>query len=91
MSGSSGEMVGDFGSRLAGMVAKEMAAARGDRDRAAEVIERLLNSTGLSIAIACGGDSEMMSTMLMGAETYLNEAAGQHARLAAFMTSVRRR
>jgi hypothetical protein len=78
-----------FGDRLSGLCAMELSAAHGDADRIGEMIERLLNSLAFTIAIAANGNPDGMSTMLMGAESYMNEAAAGHAKMGQFMATER--
>lgn len=80
-----------FGDRLSGLCAMELSQAHGDYDRIGEMIERLLNSLAFTIAIAARGNPGGMSTMLMGAESYLNEAASGHAKMGQFMAQARRK
>jgi hypothetical protein len=79
-----------FGDRLSGLCAIELAAAKGNPDRAAEMIERLLNSLAFTISIACGGDAKGMGEMLQGAEAYLYEAAADHQKVAGALEGLRR-
>lgn len=79
-----------FADRLSGLCAMELAAAKGDPERAAEMIERLLNSLAFTIAIAAQGEPKGMDEMLKGAEAYLYEAATTHQRMGQFMNVLKR-
>ena len=75
-----------FEQELSALVSKEIKAARDDPERAANIVERLLNAAGLACAMTARGDPETMSTMLEGMEGYLYESAAGHAKLAAFLS-----
>lgn len=67
----------DFGNELAKLVAAELhdARRRGDNERMAEMLERLLHSTALTISVMAVGSSRMASTLVDGASAYLVEEA----------------
>jgi hypothetical protein len=79
-----------FGDLLSEIYAAELSAARGNPERVGEMVERLLNSLAFTIAIAAGGDTEGMSTMLQGAENYLYEAAASHQKVAQSLEGLKR-
>ncbi|WP_375414393.1 hypothetical protein [uncultured Bradyrhizobium sp.] len=79
-----------FGDRLAGLCAIELSAAKGDPDRAAAMIERLLNSLAFTIAVASRGDPKGIGEMLQGAESYLYEAAADHQKVAGALEGLQR-
>lgn len=62
-----------FSERLGAMVSKEMAGA--SREQAAEVLESLLHSAALTVAVAARGDRALMDKLLTGADSYLSETA----------------
>ena len=62
-----------FSERLGAMVSKEMAGA--SREQAAEVLEALLHSAALTVAVAARGDKAAMDKLLIGADGYLTESA----------------
>jgi len=69
----------NFTARLSALTSAEMAAARGDGERLATMFERLLHSAGFTIAMMADGDKKRMDELLTGAESYLYEAAAEHA------------
>lgn len=75
----------NFGDRLAALCAQEMAAARGDRERAGAMIERLAASLGFSIAMAAGGEPGAIDELLAGAEGYAHAEAVDKAAFARMM------
>lgn len=77
----------DFIMTMQAHVAKELANATVERK--AEVMERLIDSLALTISVMANGHAEAMSDLLAGAENHLNERAADHAKLAAFLASVR--
>jgi hypothetical protein len=79
-----------FGDRLSGLCAIELSGAKGNPERASEMIERLLNSLAFTIAIASGGDPKVMGEMLQGAEAYLYEVAADHQKVAQAIEGLRR-
>lgn len=79
-----------FGDRLSALCSVELAAAKNDPDRAAEMIERLLNSLAFTIAIAAKGDPKGMNDMLQGAEAYLYETTASHQHIAGALAGRRR-
>jgi hypothetical protein len=72
------------------LVAKKCAAAHGDHDRMSEAIERLTNSLALTIAVACNGNAECTNTMTEGVCAHMFERVVDHAKLARFMSAVRK-
>jgi len=66
----------EFSDKLSGLVSLEMAAAHGNPDRMAEVLERLTASVGFTIAIMAKGSPEAANSLAEGASNYLvTEAA----------------
>ena len=80
----------DFTTELSLLTTKEYYAAKGDPERIANMFERFINSAAFTIAMMAGGDSEKMSELLAGAESYLNEAAASHAPMASLMAKTMR-
>lgn len=80
--------MGDFGDELASLCRREFMAAKGDHERVASMLERLMHSAGFTIAMATGGDTKSMSTFLIGAEALLNEYAAEQADMARFLAKV---
>jgi hypothetical protein len=76
----------DFQTKLSAMVSKELC---GDAEDIAAVIERLIDSLGLAIAVSCRGNIKLADDMLTGVDKYLIERVADHAKLAAFMAEVR--
>ena len=76
-----------FSERLGAMVSKEMAGAT--REQAAEVFESLLHSAALTAAVAARGDKAVMSTLLTGADAYLNEKAAGFQEIGAMLGRAR--
>lgn len=79
-------MAGQFQQTLSAIVSKELC---GDADAIAEVIERLIDSLGLAIAVSCRGEISKADDMLTGVDAYLAECVANHAKLAAFMAVAR--
>ena len=75
-------MGASFADKLSALCASELIAARKDPERAGAMIERLTHSLGFTIAIIGAGNSEAMSTLLQGAESYLTEAAAENVKVA---------
>lgn len=78
----------DFANRLSILAAEEMRAARKDPARQAEMFERLAHTLAMTIAMMAGGDQTHMSTLLAGAEAYLNECAARHAEAGRLMAKL---
>lgn len=79
-------MSADFQLKLSALVSKELC---GDADTIGTLIERLTDSLGLAIAVACRGNITQADEMLTGVDGYLAEAVANHAKLAAFMADMR--
>ncbi len=76
----------EFQHKLSALVAKELC---GDADAIGALIERLIDSLGLAIAVACRGDVGQADEMLGGVDGYLIERVVEHSKLAAFMADAR--
>lgn len=79
----------DFEDELATLARREFFAAKGDPERIAAMIERLMHTAGFTIAMATDGDAKAMSTLLIGAEAHLNECAADSALMAQLLTRLR--
>lgn len=79
----------DFSSELASLCHKEFMASKGNPDRIADMVERLMDSAGFTIAMGTDGDAKAMSTLLMGAEAYLNESASLHSETAKLLAGLK--
>ena len=84
-------MSGDFALDLASLCHKEFMASRGDPERIANMVERLMHSAGYTIAMGTNGDTDAMQTLLIGAEAYLNESAAEHGESARLIASLTER
>ena len=62
-----------FELQLATLVSKSLSDSRGDPEQMGVIIERLLYSLSLVIAVAARGDKAGIERFLMGAESYLAE------------------
>lgn len=82
--------IDDFADRLAALCAHELSEARNDAERPGQMIERLGNALGMTIAHAAGGNGGMIDQMCEGAEGYVYRAAVDHAPLAVFMGECRK-
>lgn len=79
----------DFADRLAGLLAREQAAARGDTERMGEMIERLAAGLGFTIALAADGDRQGIDQLFIGAEAYAHQEAVDKAPLAQMLARLR--
>jgi hypothetical protein len=68
----------DLNGRLSALCLEAMKAAGADREKQAEVIERLINATAFTIAIFSEGQKAPMDMLLAGAEQQLYVAAAGH-------------
>ncbi|MBK5958047.1 hypothetical protein CCR97_07930 [Rhodoplanes elegans] len=65
----------DFSDQLSKLCSRECVHARKDPARAAVMIERLVHSLGLTIAVASRGDPGVMNTLCEGASQQLFQSA----------------
>jgi hypothetical protein len=77
----------EFGDKLSRLCSSEMIAAKGDAERSAEMVERLISALAFTIAISGGGQPDAMDTLLKGAEAYLYECAAEHSKVAKIITA----
>jgi phosphopantothenate synthetase len=80
-----------FADDLARLTSREVAAAKGDPERLANMIERLAAALGFTVAIAAGGKGEAIDTMLAGAEAYAHAEAVDRAAIASLLAMTRGR
>lgn len=67
---------------------KAMAEAKSDPDAVAEVIETLLTSVSMAIAVQARGNTELMSELLEGSSAYLFSRAGDFQKMGEFVGKV---
>lgn len=79
----------DFADKLAQLVSREQALARGDNERMVNLIERLAASLGFTIALAANGQPEAIDQLFVGAEAYAHEEAVQRAPFAQMLARLR--
>lgn len=75
----------DFGEKLSALCARELPHARRDPDRIAAMVEALIGSLALAIAVATKGDAKAANTMLEGSQSYLYDRVAGHADIGKFM------
>lgn len=75
----------DFADKLSSLVATELAADRSP-EKAGVIMERLLTSLAMTIAISTRGDPKSTDTMLEGAVAYLYDGTAGYLRFGRFMS-----
>ena len=70
-----------FDADLARLCGQELRAARFDPERAGAMLQTLVASLALTIAVISKGDSGVMNKMLEGTSSYLFDEATQKAKI----------
>ena len=71
---------GNFADDFARLMAIESAAARGDPQRLAAMVERLSSALGMAIAMAALGDPRVIDDLIEGATAFAHSEAVEKAR-----------
>lgn len=72
----------DFADKLAVLCALEMSYARRDNERMGVMIERLCNSLGMTLAVACAASGKPVDDLIMGCEGYIHTSAVSYGPIA---------
>jgi len=70
------------------VLAKAIADAKSDPDAAADLIETLLTSLSMAIAVQARGDAKIMGELLEGSSAYLFSRAGDFQKMGAFVGKI---
>ena len=79
-----------FRQELAPILTRHMMAAKGNPKKLAEIYEVLASSLGTAVAQGCGGNQEMMGTMLEGLSAHMMEVASERQPIMAFLSQFKR-
>lgn len=66
-----------FSEDLASLCQREMSRVRRDPEGKVEMIERLIHSLATTAVFVADGNDRVLSDLLMGAESHLNETASE--------------
>lgn len=80
--------MGGFREKLAALCAGEMVHARRDSNRAAEMIEGLGSSIGLTIAVISRGDGKAVDALSAGIDWYIQEEVSRQAGVSRLLKAI---